>query len=112
MAYFFFTDESGTDHQDSFYEVLCGVAIEDRDLWNLISQLKNLEEQILGIRYGNQTREIKGKKFLKGKFLIRQPLFLQYPRKKESSFLNNALKTDQQLPEGIWLHYRRQNSIM
>jgi hypothetical protein len=41
MAYFFFVDESGTDRQDSPYEVLCGVAIKDSDLWNIISQLKN-----------------------------------------------------------------------
>lgn len=79
MAYFFFTDESGTDRQDSFYEVLCGVAIEDRDLWNLISQLKNLEEQILGIRYGNQTREIKGKKFLKRKVFKQAASFPPIP---------------------------------
>ncbi|KAF5029455.1 hypothetical protein DSECCO2_648450 [anaerobic digester metagenome] len=79
MAYFFFTDESGTDHQDSFYEVLCGVAIEDRDLWNLISRLKNLEEHILGIRYGNQTREIKGKKFLKKKVFKQAASFPPIP---------------------------------
>jgi len=67
MAYFFFTDESGTDRRDSYYEVLCAVAIEDADLWNLITRLKSLEEQILGTRYANQWREIKGKKFLKAK---------------------------------------------
>ena len=31
MAYFLFIDESGQDHRDSPYEVLAGVAIEDRD---------------------------------------------------------------------------------
>lgn len=67
MAYFFFLDESGTDRQDSLYEVLCGVAIKDNDLWNIISQLKNYEEQILGTRYSGHEREIKGKKFLKKK---------------------------------------------
>jgi len=67
MAYFFFIDESGTDRQDSPYEVLCGVAIKDYDLWNIVSQLKNLEEQTLGIRYSGSVREIKGTKFLKRK---------------------------------------------
>lgn len=67
MAYFFFIDESGTDRQDSLYEVLCGVAIKDTDLWNIITQLKNLEEQLLGTRYSGSEREIKGKKFLKRK---------------------------------------------
>lgn len=79
MAYFFFTDESGTDRQDSLYEVLCGVAIEDKDLWNIISQLKNLEEQLLGIRYGTQTREIKGKKFLKRKVFKQAASFPPIP---------------------------------
>lgn len=67
MAYFFFIDESGTDRQDSVYEVLCGVAIKDNDLWHIISQLKNYETQILGTRYSGNEREIKGKKFLKKK---------------------------------------------
>lgn len=67
MAYFFFIDESGTDRQDSLYEVLCGVAIKDIDLWNIVTQLKNLEEQFLGTRYSGSKREIKGKKFLKRK---------------------------------------------
>jgi len=67
MAFFSFIYESGTDRQDSFYEVLCGVAIEDHDLWNIITQLKNLEERLLGTRYGCQKREIKGRKFLKRK---------------------------------------------
>lgn len=67
MAYFFFIDESGTDKKDSLYEVLCGVAIEDRDLWKIIVQLKAIEEHILGIRYGSGEREIKGRKFLNKK---------------------------------------------
>ncbi|MFA4838417.1 MAG: DUF3800 domain-containing protein [Candidatus Neomarinimicrobiota bacterium] len=67
MAYFFFIDESGIDRRNSPYEVLCGVAIEDRDLWNIVSQLKNVEEQLLGTRYSGQKREIKGSKFLKKK---------------------------------------------
>lgn len=67
MAYFFFIDESGTDRQDSLYEVLCGVAIKDSDLWNSIVQLKGYEEQLLGTRYSGNEREIKGRKFLKKK---------------------------------------------
>jgi hypothetical protein len=67
MAYFFFIDESGTDRQDSLYEVLCGVAIKDSDLWNIVSQLKTIELQLFGIRYSGHDREIKGRKFLKKK---------------------------------------------
>lgn len=61
MAYFFFIDESGTDRKDSYYEVLCGVAIRDSDLWKIVSQLQSLEEQILVTRYSLNEREVKGK---------------------------------------------------
>ncbi|MEO8147764.1 MAG: DUF3800 domain-containing protein [Bacteroidia bacterium] len=67
MAYFFFADESGTDKQDSLYEVLCAVAIKDDDLWHIVSQLKITEKNLLGTRYGGSEREIKGRKFLKRK---------------------------------------------
>jgi hypothetical protein len=75
MAYFVFVDESGIDKRDSVYEVLCGVAIEDRDLWNIISALKHLEIQILGTKYRTQHREIKGRKFLKRKTFIHAQYF-------------------------------------
>ena len=64
---FVFIDESGTDRKGDCYEVLCGVAIEDRDVWKIVTALKNLEMQILGTRYGGNEREIKGRKFLKKK---------------------------------------------
>jgi hypothetical protein len=63
MAYFIFIDESGTDRQDSLYEVICGVAIKDSDLWNNITQLKGFEEQLLGTRCSGNQREIKWRKF-------------------------------------------------
>ncbi len=67
MAYFFFIDESGIERKDSPYEVLCGISIHDGDLWQIVSRLKSLEEQILGTRYGSSEREVKGRKFLKWK---------------------------------------------
>jgi len=79
MAYFFFIDESGTDRQDSLYEVLCGVAIKDSDLWNVITQLKGFEEKLLGIRYSGSEREIKGKKFLKKKVFKQANFFEPIP---------------------------------
>jgi hypothetical protein len=79
MAYFFFIDESGTDRQNSSYEVLCGVAIEDRDLWNIVTELKSLEVQLLGTRYGGQEREIKGRKFLKRKVFKQASSFAPIP---------------------------------
>jgi hypothetical protein len=67
MAFFFFVDESGTDHQDSPYEVLCGISIQDSELWKIITQLKSLEIEVLGTRYSGANREIKGRNFLKRK---------------------------------------------
>lgn len=78
MAYFIFIDESGIDKRDSDYEVLCGVAVEDRDLWNLISELKNLEVEILGVRYRTASREIKGRKFLKRKVFQHAKYFTDF----------------------------------
>lgn len=67
MAYFLFVDESGQDLQAAPYEVLAGVAIEDRDLWNLVKTLQEVELRIFGIRYRANERELKGKKLLKTK---------------------------------------------
>lgn len=67
MAYFFFIDESGQDHCNSPYEVLAAVAIEDRDLWNLIQAVQDAELRHFGMRYSHGERELKGKKILKKK---------------------------------------------
>jgi hypothetical protein len=75
MAHFFFIDESGIDHIDSPYEVICGIAIKDDDLWRIVSQLKQFEELYLGTRYSGKEREIKGRKFLKTKVFKQASLF-------------------------------------
>lgn len=67
MAYFLFIDESGQDHRQSPYEVLAGVAIEDRDVWNLIQALHDSELRHFGTRYSYGQRELKAKKLLKKK---------------------------------------------
>lgn len=67
MAFFLFVDESGQDHRDSPYEVLAGVAVEDRDLWNLIEALRGSELAMFGRRYTAGSGELKGKKILKRK---------------------------------------------
>ena len=67
MAYFLFVDESGHDQTASPYEVLAGIAVEDRDLWNLIDAIKDVENRTFGIRYSRLKGEVKGKKFLKRK---------------------------------------------
>jgi hypothetical protein len=67
MAYFLFVDESGQDHKDSPYEVLAGVAIEDRNLWSMVTCLQDAEVRNFGIRYSARDREIKATKTLKAK---------------------------------------------
>ena len=67
MAYFLFVDESGSDREASPYEVLAGIAVEDRDVWNLIDAIKGTEERELGVRYRRTYGELKGKTILKRK---------------------------------------------
>jgi len=64
MAYLPFLDESGHDLKDSPYEVLAGVAVEDRDLWNLICAVQQSEETHFGQRYADEERELKAKRLL------------------------------------------------
>lgn len=67
MAHFLFVDESGNDLKDSPNEVLAGLAIEDRNLWDFIQSLRDAEKRLLGCRYSAGRRELKGSKILKRK---------------------------------------------
>ena len=58
MAYFLFLDESGQDHHESPYEVLAGVTIEDRDLWNMVKTVQEAEERFFGCRYTKDRQEL------------------------------------------------------
>lgn len=64
MAYFLFVDESGQDNRESPQEVLAGVAVEDRDLWNLVQAVQDSELRHFGRRYTEGRGELKGKKLL------------------------------------------------
>lgn len=67
MARLLFLDESGQDQRHSPYEVLAGVAIEDKQLWPLVQAIHTLELEHFGQRYANRDRELKAKKLLKRK---------------------------------------------
>jgi len=67
MAYFLFVDESGQDHRESPYEVLAGIAVEDRDVWNLVKAMQEAKLRQFGVRYSAGERELKAKKLLKKK---------------------------------------------
>jgi hypothetical protein len=67
MAWFLFIDESGHDRRSSPYEVLAGIAVQDRDLWNLVNALHDAELAQFGRRYSAGNAEIKGRELLKRK---------------------------------------------
>lgn len=68
MSWLLFLDESGQDRRESPYEVLAGLAIEDRQLWKLIQELKGLQEEHFGIRlFDAYGQEAKAQKLLKKK---------------------------------------------
>jgi Protein of unknown function (DUF3800) len=67
VSYLLFLDESGVDHQESPYEVLAGVAIQDRKLWDLIRKVQQAELTLFGQRYTPEDREAKAKTLLKRK---------------------------------------------
>lgn len=60
-------DESGHDLKESPYEVLAGICVEDRDLWNFVTQAQMAEEEFFGQRVTQGLLELKGKKILKRK---------------------------------------------
>lgn len=64
MAFLLFVDESGQDQQESPYEVLAGVAVEDRDLWNMVQALQDAEKKNFGTNYRTHERELKARKLL------------------------------------------------
>ncbi len=67
VSFLLFIDESGQDLRESPYEVLAGVAVEDRDLWNLITAIHDAEVRCFGARYSDFGLELKAKKVLKTK---------------------------------------------
>lgn len=50
MSWALFVDESGQDQRESPFEVLAGVAVEDRQIWPLIRQLSDAQEFWFGTR--------------------------------------------------------------
>ena len=67
MAWFLLIDESGHDRVASPYEVLAGVAIQDRALRELVDCLHDAEFGAFGRRYSDGHRELKGSVLLKRK---------------------------------------------
>jgi hypothetical protein len=62
-----FVDESGHDRKEAPYEVLAGVAIRERDLWNLIQAIRSAELDFFGLTMASVGLEFKGRSLLKKK---------------------------------------------
>ncbi|MBC7932021.1 MAG: DUF3800 domain-containing protein [Rubrivivax sp.] len=92
MAYFLFIDESGQDHRKSPYEVLAGVAVEDRDLWNLIKAVQATEERIFGTRYSLGADELKAKRLLKTKVFRQAAQMPPIPEQERSELARSCLE--------------------
>lgn len=67
MAYLLFIDESGQDRQRSPYEVLCGAAIHDTQLWDLVCDIQDAELRFFGTRISSDRHELKARRLLKAK---------------------------------------------
>lgn len=67
VSWFLFVDESGQDRGASPYEVLAGVAVEDRALWDLILDVHAAEVRFFGQRVSHGVLELKARKLLKTK---------------------------------------------
>lgn len=65
MSWALFIDESGQDRRHSPYEVLAGLAVEDRRIWPLIRQLSDAQQHHFGMRlFEAYGREAKAQKLL------------------------------------------------
>ena len=65
MSWAFFIDESGQDQKQSPYEVLAGLAVEDRQIWKLIRQISDAQKHFFGMRlFEAYGREAKAQKLL------------------------------------------------
>ena len=78
MAWFLFIDESGHDRVASPYEVLAGVAIQDRALRELVGCLHDAEFDAFGRRYSDGHRELKGSVLLKRKVFRHRELNVEF----------------------------------
>lgn len=68
MSWAIFMDESGQDRREAPYEVLAGIAVEDRKLWRLIRDLSDAQDRLFGMRlFEAYGQEAKAQKLLKRK---------------------------------------------
>ena len=91
MAWFLFVDESGHDGSASPYEVLAGVAIQDRTVREVIQRLHQAEIHSFGRRYSAGPRELKGRVLLKRKVYRHRDLDAEVDEKRIPELARTAL---------------------
>ncbi|MEK7409581.1 MAG: DUF3800 domain-containing protein [Acidobacteriota bacterium] len=79
VAHFLFIDESGYDSGSSPYGVLGGIAIEDRDVWNLVQTMQAAELRHFGTRYSAGRSELKAKKLISAQIFRQARLAEEIP---------------------------------
>lgn len=83
--YFLFIGGSGYDPGPSPYEVLAGVVVEDRDLWNLVQAMVDAEVRHFGRRLGQTASDVRARQLLKKKvFRLGRQLRLLRPEDRRS----------------------------
>ena len=87
-----FVDESGQDNRDMPCEVLAGVAVEQRNLWNLVKAIRSAEKEHFGDYLRNlRISEVKAKKLLKRKRFRLARQRISIPEEELPSLARSAL---------------------
>jgi hypothetical protein len=92
VAHFLFVDESGYDSGPSPYGVLGGVAIEDRDVWNLIKAIQDAEVLHFGTRYSAGHGELKAKKLVSAQVFRQASLAESFPQSERTELARRCLE--------------------
>ena len=108
---FFFVDESGQDRGEAPYEVLAAVAIDERDLWNLLQAIQAAEREIFGIRLTEVGVEFKGRKLLKTKTFRHANQMTAIPIDERRSLCAEFLSKGQRESAGSPIEYRRREEF-
>lgn len=67
MSVLLFVDESGCDHKTLPYEVLAGIAIEDKDVWPFVQAIEAVQREEFGACLSEFGVEFKAERILKRK---------------------------------------------
>jgi hypothetical protein len=93
MAYLLFVSSSGADTPQVPYEVVAGVAIEDRDAWNLSQALVEAEMRFFGRRLDGEAGSPRARRLLKRKVFRLATQLPPLPGEERRSLARTCLET-------------------